>query len=259
MPDRFRHGTMPILDFDGVLMNSLDEVVLTSFNAARKTLHTALAEIPADLVRLFKHNRFHVQSIGGAIPLMNWCIETYQTAADRILSGEEYQAIIDRSPVPTLERTELIYATRQCFIETDLNTWLGLHRPYQPLWNALLGHESRRIAILTNKNRSATLRLCRHFGFEIEDRQVYAGDHGATKTKNMERIMRRFSDESYCFIDDSVKNLQDLDDHYNMPGKRITLCLAAWGYCGSDDESTARRRGYRVCWQEDLIRQFFTA
>ena len=51
---------MLIFDFDGVLINSLDEVVLTSFNAASQTLHTALAEIPFDLVRLFKRNRFHV-------------------------------------------------------------------------------------------------------------------------------------------------------------------------------------------------------
>jgi FMN phosphatase YigB (HAD superfamily) len=247
---------MIILDFDGVLINSLDEVVLTSFNAANETLHTALTEVPPDLVRLFKRNRFHVQSIGGAIPLMNWCIDNYQTVAGKTLSLDEYQAIIDKSEVSLADRTHLIYATRRRFIDTDENAWFDLHQPYQPVWNELVRRKSRQNIILTNKNRDATLRLCRRFGFKVEDRHVYTGDQGAGKTENMDHIMQRYGAETYCFIDDSVKNLRDLDDHFNKPDKRITLLLAAWGYSGPDDATYARTLGYSVYEQEDLVRDF---
>ena len=52
---------MLIFDFDGVLINSIDEVVLTTYNATTATLHTALTDLPPELVSLFKRNRFHVQ------------------------------------------------------------------------------------------------------------------------------------------------------------------------------------------------------
>ena len=62
---------MLIFDFDGVLVNSLDEVVLTAYNAATDSLVTSLEQVPADLEQLFKRNRFHVQPIGDAIGLMH--------------------------------------------------------------------------------------------------------------------------------------------------------------------------------------------
>ena len=143
---------MLIFDFDGVLINSLDEVVLTSFNAASETLYTSLANIPPELVRLFKQNRFHVQSIGGAIPLMTWCIDNYQAIAGKVLSVDEYQAIIDQSEIFLTDRTNLIYATRRRFIDMDENAWFDLHQPYQPVWNELVRRKSRQNIILTNKN-----------------------------------------------------------------------------------------------------------
>ena len=44
---------MLVFDFDGVLINSLDEVVLTTYNAASESLSTSLDRVPADLVRMF--------------------------------------------------------------------------------------------------------------------------------------------------------------------------------------------------------------
>ena len=245
---------MLIFDFDGVLINSLDEVVLASFNAASETLHTSLTEVPPDLVRLFKRNRFHVQSIGGAIPLMNWCIDNAETAAEKILSVDEYQAVIDNTEISLTDRTNLIYATRRRFIDTDENGWFDLHQPYQPVWNELVRRQGRQNIILTNKNRDATLRLCRRFGFKVEDRQIYSGDQSATKTGNMNQIMQRHGSETYCFIDDSVKNLRDLDNHFNKPDKCILLLLAEWGYSGPDDVTYARQLGYPVYGQKDLVR-----
>jgi hypothetical protein len=45
---------MLILDFDGVLINSLDEVALTAYNATTGKLVTSLADLPTALVGLFQ-------------------------------------------------------------------------------------------------------------------------------------------------------------------------------------------------------------
>jgi FMN phosphatase YigB (HAD superfamily) len=244
---------MLIFDFDGVLINSLDEVALTAFNAVTGNLFTSMAEIPGAPVALFKRNRFHVQQIGDAIALMNWSLENHQFDSIRILSIEEYRTVSASDTAMLNSRTNLIYETRKCFIDRDPNRWLALHRVYQPLWNKLIQSKKNPFVILTNKNHEATSRLCRHFGFDINTNDIYSGDRGVTKAENMQKIQDRFGIEYFSFIDDSVKNLKDLDFEFNKEKKMLSLLLATWGYTGPEDAWIARESGYSVLKQLDLI------
>ena len=243
---------MLIFDFDGVLINSLDEVVLTTYNVTTDSLLTSMAEVPADLVQMFKNNRFHVQPIGDAIALMNWCFINWQKDSQKNLTPEEYQKIVQNSDIALTDRTNLIYDTRQRFIDRNTKRWLALHQPYQPLWNELIRRKNYPFVILTNKNHDATLRLCRHFGLPINADDIYSGDHGVTKIENMLRIQERYGKKSYSFIDDSVKNLKELDLYFNKEKKVLTLLLATWGYTGAQDEKIAQESGYPALRQTDI-------
>jgi len=242
-----------IFDFDGVLINSLDEVALTAYNAAIGSLFISLAEVPGTLVALFKRNRFHVQQIGDAIVLMNWCIENHQFDSKRILSMKEYRTVATGGTATLNSRTNLIYETRKRFIDSNPNRWLALHQVYQPLWNELIRYKKHPLVILTNKNHEAISRLCRHFGLDINTNDIYSGDRGVTKAANMRQIQARLGIECFSFIDDSVKNLQDLDLEFNEEKKMLSLLLATWGYTGPEDARIARESGYPVLKQMDLI------
>ena len=244
---------MLIFDFDGVLINSLDEVTLTAYNAATGNRVTSLADLPTALVGLFQLNRFHVQPIGDAILLMNWCLNTYRTASDQILKPHEFESLISGTTVSITERTLSIYETRSQFIAGDPESWLALHRPYQPLWNELVQRPNSVFVILTNKNRDAVLRLCRHFGLGIHAADVYSGDDGRSKVENMRQIQNRYKDRPMDLIDDSVKNLRELEKSFDMENEKTRLLFAAWGYTGPGDEKIARRFGYPVFSQKDLI------
>ena len=54
---------MLIFDFDGVLLDSIREIVVTAYNMARGTLVTRLDQLPQNALELFLRNRFHVQPI----------------------------------------------------------------------------------------------------------------------------------------------------------------------------------------------------
>jgi hypothetical protein len=244
---------MLIFDFDGVLMNSIDEVVLTTYNATTGNLLTALAELPPELVSLFKRNRFHVQPIGDAILMMQWCLNTYQTAPAKLLTPREYRGIIADTTVVLKDRSDRIYETRSRFIEKDRQAWLDLHRPYQPLWNKLIQSDYRPLVILTNKNKDATLRLCRFFDLNVDENNVYPGDQGISKSQHMRRIQQRFETAAFYFVDDSVKNLKQLDEDINRDSKVLSLMFATWGYTGPDDRALAESYGYPVFHQEDLL------
>ena len=244
---------MLIFDFDGVLINSIDEVVLTSYNATTGSLHTALTDLPPQLVSLFKCNRFHVQPIGDAILMMQWCLNNYRIAPEQMLTPQQYQSIITDTTVALKERSDRIYKARGRFIEKDRQAWMALHRPYQPIWNQLIRSDYQPLVILTNKNKDATLRLCRFYDLKVDEQNVYSGDHGITKSQHMHRIRERFDVELFYFIDDSVKNLKQLDEDINQDRELLALMLAAWGYTGPDDKQLAESLGYPVLHQKDLV------
>jgi len=244
---------MLIFDFDGVLINSLDEITLTAYNTATGKRVTSLADLPKALVKLFQQNRFHVQLIGDAILLMNWCLNNYHNKSKQILNAHEYKVLISDATASITDRTLRIYETRSQFIASGPECWLALHRPYQPLWGELIRHPKYVFVILTNKNRDATLRLCQHFGLGIHAADVYSGDHGTGKVDNMRQIQKRFSDQLYGFIDDSVKNLRELENFLNEENKMIRLLFASWGYTGPRDKKIAQECGYPVLNQKELI------
>ena len=244
---------MLILDFDGVLINSLDEVTLTAFNTTTAKLVTSLADLPTALIELFQRNRYHVQSIGDAILLMNWCLNNYRNKSEQFLNPHEYETVISGAAVSLTDRTLRIYETRRQFIAKDPECWLALHQPYQPLWDQLIQRQKYAFVILTNKNRDATLRLCRYFGLGINAVDVYSGDQGASKVENMRQIQERFGNQTSDFIDDSVKNLRELENSLNVGNKMIRLLFASWGYTGPQDEKIAQEYGYPVLDQKDLI------
>ena len=253
---RWQYGRMLIFDFDGVLINSLNEIVLTTYNATTGSLVTRQAEVPAGLVRMFKNNRFHVQPIGDAIALMRWCLDHWQENVEKILTRKEYLAIIHRSDTALKQRTTRIYAARQRFISKDIKRWFNLHQTYQPLWDELIRHQQHPFVILTNKNHDATLRLCRHFGLDTDADDIYSGDNGVTKIENMLKIRERYRRQQFVFIDDSIKNLQELDLHFNQDDKALLLALATWGYIGAEDTQLATQSGYPAWQQTDVIKLF---
>jgi FMN phosphatase YigB (HAD superfamily) len=244
---------MLIFDFDGVLIDSLDEVTVSANNAVTNSLITAIEKLPLKLVALFQRNRFHFQPAGDVIPLMGWCLKNYKILADKLLSAKEYREIIITSHMPLIERTNLFYAARKKFVMKNKQTWLSLHKPYQPLWNELIRRGGKRVVILTNKNREAVQWLCRHFGLNISRENIYSGDDGITKLTNLKKINERFRCGRYELIDDSIKNLRDLEREFNSRDQILFPILASWGYLGPTSKSQAHKHKYPVLNQNRIV------
>jgi len=244
---------MLIFDFDGVLVNSIDEITVTAYNITTDRLVTRLEDLPGTVPSRFQKNRFYVQPIGDVVPLMRWCIQNDHLDPDYILTREEYQLILQQETVPLIDRVNNFFSTRKRFVERDEARWLALNGPFQPIWGAFKEYSSENVILLTNKNRAAALHLCRYFGFMLKEENVYSGDDGITKIDNLNSIHQRFDDAPYDFIDDSLRNLRELDIHFNKKEPFLRLILASWGYTGPTDEDTARSLGYAVFSQNDLI------
>jgi FMN phosphatase YigB (HAD superfamily) len=237
---------MLIFDYDGVLLDSVREIAVTAYNMLRGTIVTRLDQLPQNALELFLRNRFHVQPIGDAPVLMNYCLEIGDVEPDKLISPDEYDEIIKKVDEPVAARTTRFFETRNLFKTKNLKAWTELNAPVQPLWQIMIEKPTENLVLLTNKNREATISLSKHFGLIISDDNIYSGDHGTTKIDNMTRIMQRFRQPAYAFIDDSVKNLREIDEHFNREEKTISLIFATWGYTGPDDARIAQDFGYQV-------------
>ena len=243
---------MLVFDYDGVLLDSVREIAVTAYNMLKGTIATRLDQMPQKALELFLRNRFHVQPIGDAPVLMKWCLEKGESDPDKLLSPLEYNEIIQQVGEPVAARTTRFFETRNHFKTKDIEAWIALNAPVQPLWRIMIDKPTENLVLLTNKNRDATISLSNHFGLKINDDNVYSGDHGTTKIENMTRIMQRFKKSAYAFIDDSVKNLREIDLHFNKGEKLISLIFATWGYTGPDDARMANDFGYQVVTIEEF-------
>jgi hypothetical protein len=237
-------------------MDSVHEVAVTAFNMLKGNIVTQPNQLPQKALDLFLRNRFHVQPIGDAPLLMKWCLEIGATDPDKLLSPGEYEAIIKQVDEPVAARTTRFFETRNQFKTKDIKAWIELNAPVQPLWQIMIEKPTEDLVLLTNKNREATISLSSHFGLMISDDNIYSGDHGTTKIENMTQIMQRFRQPSYAFIDDSVKNLREIDEHFNRAEKTISLIFASWGYTGPDDARMAEDFGYQVVALDEFSEQF---
>ncbi len=244
---------MLIFDFDGILLDSVVEVAVNAYNTVTGRLCTSTDELPEGCVESFVRNRYHFRAAGESLNLMSWCIETGASAPGRLLTPAEYVGLLAVETVPIAERTEKFFAARGRFAAKDRRAWLGMNRPYEPIWGELRKAGAGRVVILTNKNREAVVELTHHFGLEIDGKNVYSGDKGRTKTENLNELHGRFGATHYVFVDDSLGNLRELRDEFASGPFELRLGLGAWGYIGPDDRNEAAAEDFPIFEQQDII------
>jgi phosphoglycolate phosphatase-like HAD superfamily hydrolase len=210
-------------DFDGVLCDSLDESLLTSYNTYFKEEVKSIAGIDPTMRDFFYKHRYLVRPAGEYYVLFH-AFEQGETvvAKDRFLQLK-----------PGLERemndhAERFYAYRQRF-KKDLDYWLGLHRLY-PECVDFLERRSDRFFIVTNKDKDSVVALARHHGYLHRIIEIYAREMGTDKKILLQKLIEDFG------LNPAAQRIVFVDDHAGTLGEvqqlPLELYQAAWGYTG---------------------------
>ena len=239
---------MILFDFDGVLVNSIYEVALTSYNALNGSTVRSLEELDAGYRALFLANRYHAQPAADFIPLARWC-EKNCSRPNETLDNVEFKNLLLAEPLDKDARREAFFEARAQFIRDDRTSWLNVHSTFSPPWSFLQA-SPQTLVLLTNKNKAAVIELCSHFKLEINPDNIFSGDQGTSKLENLGKIRERFSSSRYYFIDDSIKNLRELKGKLGQDTD-VDLWLAAWGYIGPTDTRDALSEDIGVVSQEN--------
>jgi len=237
---------MLLLDFDGVLVNSLEEVVVTAYNAAIKESCRSPEKLPERFHETFLKNRFHLQPAGDFVRFARYLLKHENVSG--MLSPEEFSAAIRSESGDGKELAAHFFQTRAQFIRQAKEDWLALHRPFEPLWSGVRTANLEQIAILTNKNREAVLELMQFYELDFPETQIYSAEKGLSKRENFEELQKQVSLAQFVFIEDSLKNLRDFAE---VP--QVKRYLASWGYVGPDDVTMAIEEGITPLTLEEVV------
>ena len=238
-----------IFDFDGVIVNSIDECLLTSYNAFQKfenngvSLTDDLSDIAPEYHKYFNLYRKFVR------PAAEYYL-IHRAFSDglEIIDSESYNKLLILHKDKLLDYQKEFFNERNRLLLVDKQKWLRLHSVYSNLaecWNIL----SRifDIYIVSNKDKVSIILLLNHFNLKINEDKIYGNENGDDKSIIISNniISTCSKSENIYFIDDNLDNLKSVKD------LNIQLYHAMWGYTNTEGNSDS---AIKEIYPNDILR-----
>jgi len=231
-----------LFDFDGVIVDGMNEYWHSSLLACEKYLNSPMISVDQKLYKkvpnTFKEIRPWVkygwemilivhEIIKTENPMKNFnkddFINNYYLNCQRILKdnfwiAEDLQKILDKS--------------RNYQINKDFKTWVNLHEPFFEVIEFIdqLRKREIKIGIITTKKRGFAGKILKQLNIYPE---FIFGYESGTKSKIAEELTQAY--EILGFIEDRKKTLIDIKQ--NSETSHIPCFLADWGYLKESDRN----------------------
>jgi len=215
-------------DFDGVIADSIDECLITSYNAYinneknDNNFIRNVSDVPLEQQAFFYKNRKYVRPPG------EYFIIHY--AFDNHISLDNYKVfknILDNNSEIVKEYQNLFFLNRKELKKYNQKNWLKYHKIYDNIVNNWVNLKNLfNYFIVSNKDTSSILSIMENFNLDIDKKNVYGADFSSSKRKIIRHILHtvNIKANNVIFIDDNHHHLLDVSD------LGIKLCYANWGY-----------------------------
>jgi phosphoglycolate phosphatase-like HAD superfamily hydrolase len=229
-----------VLDFDGVICDSVDECFASSSLAydslRQKTMPASSAsDRRADFARLRPFIR-----TGEDFLLIHELIDKGIAVRDQARFDEMARRA---GPEKMARFRELFYRGRMELLQKDRGAWMSMNRIYPQARAVLESAAGKPLFILSTKRPEFIQEILSHAGISVPgDRILHSGDD--RKLPIVERVRFEGDFERAVFVDDQVDHL--LNNFF----PRVSVYLASWGYVAS--EKVARDAGIPILAGEDL-------
>ena len=223
------------LDFDGVIVDSAYECLLTTY-AAWKGDRAAVPD--AAFEQRFLADRYLVR-FAGEYAILAYCVENGLPLSDR----EAFRKIGEDAGLDLPEFERRFFAARAEIVAADPAAWMDLHRVYPEFssgWDALRA-EAEDVFIVSVKDGSSIARLLGHFGIAVPPERILGRERGAHKPEVLSGLARELhrNMEAFVFLDDYLPQVEE------MAGLGPACFWAKWGYWPSRDAVPEK---VRPCW-----------
>ena len=242
-------NTLYVLDFDGVICDSCDELAASAWRAGQQLWPERWrdAEPPAAALARFRQLRPLMDTGWQAILLLSFIVDGPHSDA-RLAA--EFATLIDQalarlaaergatSSAETL-LLEQFGAARDRWIRDDLNGWLGRHRFYEPMVAFLPRLQAQgEVRILTTKQKRFTERLLTAAGIAMPADRVFGLESGP-KSDMLAAFRAEAPARDLRFVEDRYDALLKVNGRSDLAA--VKLFFATWGYALPQDAAAAAR------------------
>lgn len=214
------------LDFDGVICDSADECMVTSWNAYAQLFGTTsrvsgIAELSSHHIECYRRNRYLVRPA-----------REYGLLWHLVLSGNERidestftAAAIEHSPWMKQFET-LFFQTRRDLQDKDPEKWIELHNQYTEASECRERLHRYPLYLVTNKDAHSVALFNQFWNLNIPDENRFTFNSGLSKREALQIIITRnsISPSQLYFVDDHPNHLED------VVSVGVQCRWASWGY-----------------------------
>lgn len=230
------------LDFDGVIVDSIEECLVVAYNALaihqRKTERVAgLDELDAESVEEARRIRNFIRH-GQDYVFIHYALQQKisignQGDFDRFLGENEFL---------NAEFRRLFYAERERFLNDEPARWLALNPFYRGMREFVAAFQAKeRFYIITTKLKENVQAIFEGAGINFINENILSADQKLSKPRIISQLLNKhhLPAAAFHFVDDQVDTL------IKAQVTGVNLYLARWGY--NNDDQVQKAGNERLC------------
>ncbi len=228
------------LDFDGVICDSLEECLVTAYNACHRLEGSdrwagSTADIEPEVAGSFRRLRHYARNAPELCIIMHWCL-TDGGALDQT----RYDALVSSHAAKLSAFETVFFESRHILSSADLDRWLGLHRIYPEFcggWEEIKGRFP--IHIVTTKDLVSVRYFNRHWELGIPEANLWTKERALPKGEIVQRIAAESGRpiQGVLFVDDHPHHVREVAS----TGARCFW--ASWGFLGAQGNGPVAGEG----------------
>jgi len=241
------------LDFDGVVIDSIEECLVVGYNAlaiqqGRPDRISLLNDLNSGIILEARRIRNFIRH-GQDYVYIHLALQQKIS----IKNQADFDRFIDKQKFLNTEIRRLFYTERARFLQDEPEQWLTLN-PFYPGMQEFLGkfQPKERLYIITTKLKENVQAVMDAAEIDMIPEHIYSADNKLSKSEIILQMLQKLyaSPDRFHFIDDQVDTL------IKSQSTGVNLYLAEWGYNNYDQVDLAYKNGLVVLTLENFYRLF---
>jgi hypothetical protein len=242
------------LDFDGVVIDSILECLVTAYNAysihsGRNEFRTNIDQFELSEIAAFRRSRIYIRRGEDYVFLL-------QAAADhvRVKSQDEFDRFLELNSGFREEYRNLFYSQRKTLQERDLPGWLALNPMYPGIESFLrLNIKADEWFVVTTKDLESVHHILNSRNIPFHPENLFQASKTFRKPHILSHIssLRGVEEKNIHFVDDHPATLIEVAEQTEV----LSYC-AIWGYNSSEQMAGLQKNNISVLTLEDFLATF---
>jgi len=240
------------LDFDGVICDSAVETGITGWKAAKQLWDDLTTPLPShQLIEQFRKVRPILETGYEAILLVRLLHdgEPIETILNDF-SGIK-QKVIKDNKLNTTSLKKIFGATRDHWVNDDLNDWVEMNPLFSGVTEKLQNLEKQDWYIITTKQEHFVKQILRANQIQLADKRIFGLDRQLSKETILADLVKRHTPAPINFVEDRLPTLFNVLNNKEL--KSVKLLFALWGYNTAQDKLDAKQQAIESITLDDFL------